>query len=63
MKQELNKDQALDVLLQTARLAQSRGALTLEESEIVLAAVRLLTPNEALAATQQVQEEVTPEVV
>jgi len=37
---------AINVLLQVAQLAQSRGILKLEETEIVLAAVRALTPKE-----------------
>ena len=40
----MEEKQAVDVLLQVAQLAQSRGILKLEEAEVVLAAVRVLTP-------------------
>lgn len=40
----MEEKQAVDVLLQVAQLAQSRGILKLEEAEVVLAAVRALTP-------------------
>jgi hypothetical protein len=40
----MEKENAINVLLQVANLAQAKGILSLEDAEIVLAAVRLLTP-------------------
>jgi len=37
---------AIYVLLQVANLAQAKGILSLTDAEVVLAAVRLLTPKE-----------------
>jgi hypothetical protein len=46
------KEQAINILLQVAHLAQSKGILNLEEAAIVAKAVELLTPK---------QEETEPE--
>jgi hypothetical protein len=35
MAQELNQAQAVNVLIQAARIAQSKGAFTLEDAELV----------------------------
>ena len=40
----MEKENAINVLLQVANLAQAKGILSLEDAEIVLVAVRLLTP-------------------
>lgn len=40
----MEEKQAIEVLLQVANLAQSKGILSLPDVEVVLAAVRILTP-------------------
>lgn len=45
----MNNEQALNVLLQVAELAQAKGILKLNEATIVFQAVSLLAPKEAQA--------------
>ena len=42
----MEEKNAIEVLLQVAKLAQSKGILSLEDAEIVLSAVRTFTPKE-----------------
>ena len=42
--QELNQTQALNVLIQAARIAQSKGAFTLEDAELVAKAIKVFVP-------------------
>lgn len=42
----MNNEQAINVLLQVAELAQSRGILKLNEANIVFQAVSVLAPKE-----------------
>jgi hypothetical protein len=46
MAQELNQAQAVNVLIQAARIAQSKGAFTLEDAELVAQAIRIFIPEE-----------------
>lgn len=41
----LSQDQALSILIQAVKLAQKRGAFELEETEVLLKAVKLFTPS------------------
>lgn len=41
---ELNRQQALQVLVDAARIAQSKGIFTLDDAELVNKAVRAFTP-------------------
>jgi len=51
----MEEKNAIEVLLQVANLAQSKGILSLQDAEIVLSAVRVLTPkNEENAETETV---------
>lgn len=43
---EMNQTQAINVLIQAARIAQQRGAFTLEDAEMVARAIKLLSPEE-----------------
>lgn len=52
--QELTQAQAINVLIQAARIAQSKGAYTLEDAELVAKAIRVFVP------TTQAQEDVDP---
>jgi len=45
--QELNQGQAVNVLIQAARIAQSKGAFTLEDAELVAKAIKAFVPQEA----------------
>lgn len=44
--QELTQGQAINVLIQAARIAQSKGAFTLEDAELVAKAIRIFVPAE-----------------
>lgn len=52
--QELTQAQAVNVLIQAVRIAQSKGAYTLEDAELVAKAIRVFVP------TSQTQEDVDP---
>jgi len=41
---ELNGQQALNVLIQAARIAQGKGAYTLEDAEIIARAIKVFVP-------------------
>jgi len=41
---ELNGQQALNVLIQAARIAQGKGAYTLEDAEIIAKAIKVFVP-------------------
>lgn len=41
---EMNQQQALGILVQAVRLAQSKGVYTLEDAEVIAKAVKLFTP-------------------
>ena len=42
--QQLTQDQALSVLVQAARVAQSKGAFTLEDAKVIAEAVSVFAP-------------------
>lgn len=42
----MNKEQAIEVLVQVARIAQKGGLLSLEDANAVLAAIQAVTPKE-----------------
>ena len=42
----MENQEAINVLLQVAELAQSKGILSLQDAEIVFNAVKLLTPKQ-----------------
>tara|TARA_B100000575_G_scaffold135145_1_gene107745 strand:+ start:358 stop:606 length:249 start_codon:yes stop_codon:yes gene_type:complete len=42
--QELNQSQALNVLIQAVRIAQGKGAFTLEDAELVAKAIKVFVP-------------------
>jgi hypothetical protein len=41
---ELTKEQAVSVLVQAAKIAQSKGAFTLDDAAVVAQAIRTLAP-------------------
>ena len=42
--QELTQPQALNVLIQAVRIAQGKGAFTLEDAELVAKAIKVFVP-------------------
>lgn len=66
MAQELTQAQAIDVLIQAARLAQAKGAFTLEDAALVSAAIKVFVPvaaNETQEMTTESQVEATADSV
>ncbi len=61
--QEMNQGQAVNVLIQAARIAQQKGAFTLEDAEMVSKAIKVFIPpvneNENESADAAMNEEVT----
>lgn len=57
MAQELNQAQAVNVLIQAARIAQSKGAFTLEDAELVARAIKVFIPAEAPGEDQALNQE------
>jgi hypothetical protein len=55
----MTQDQALSVLIQAARVAQAKGAFTLEDAKIVAEAVTVFVP--AQNPESEVKAEVTEE--
>lgn len=53
----MNKEQAIDVLVQVANLAQSRGVLSLKDAGIVIAAVQLLRPEKSEETSGKTKKE------
>jgi hypothetical protein len=61
--QELTQGQAVNVLIQAARIAQSKGAFTLEDAELVAKAIRVFVPtNQPQDGTDPVMNEETEAV-
>jgi len=56
----MNKDNSIKLLVQVALLAQSKGILSLDDAVLVKEAITLLATDKA--QSEQVLEEVTPEV-
>lgn len=63
----LNQNQALTVLIQAARIAQAKGAFTLEDASLVHSAIKVFAPDEAeessLTSENNTQEDTPEEVV
>jgi hypothetical protein len=55
--QELTQGQAVNVLIQAARIAQGKGAFSLEDAELVAKAIRVFSPaGDAADAVNQPEE-------
>lgn len=63
MEQELNQSQAVNVLIQAARIAQSKGAFTLEDAELVSKAIKVFVPADTQAQGEQTDPTVNAEPV
>ncbi len=46
MMTDLDQTQAINILIQAARIAQQRGAFTLEDAEMVAKSIKVLSPQE-----------------
>ena len=57
--QQLTQDQALSVLIQAVRVAQSKGAFTLEDAKVIAEAVAIFAP--PAPATEEATAEATEE--
>ncbi len=55
MNNELTQGQAVNVLIQAVRIAQGKGAYTLEDAELVARAVKVFVPAEAANQTTEDQ--------
>ena len=44
---ELTQEQAVSVLVQAAKIAQAKGAFTLEDASVVASAIKALVPEQA----------------
>ena len=55
--QELTQGQALNVLIQGVRIAQAKGAFTLEDAELVSRAVKVFVPEQAEASAETEAED------
>ena len=65
---ELNGQQALNVLIQAVRIAQGKGAYTIEDAEIISKAIKIFVPptpagEEGASTDPIVNEEVAAEPV
>ena len=56
-QQEMNQGQAVNVLIQAARIAQAKGAFTLEDAELVSKAIKVFVP-----PTEETETEADPVV-
>lgn len=45
-QQQLNQAQAVNILIQAVRIAQSKGAYTLEDAELISQAIKVFIPPE-----------------
>jgi hypothetical protein len=54
---QLNQAQAIDVLIQAARLAQAKGAYTLEDAELVSRAIKVFIPEKQVEPTDETETE------
>ena len=61
-EQESTQAQAVNLLIQAADLAQSRGAFKLEEASVIIRAIHLLSPGrQSLAHTANSVEDSLPQ--
>lgn len=59
---ELTKEQAVSVLVQAVKIAQSKGAFTLDDAALVAQAIRVIAPQaDATQAPVQPTEDVVTE--
>ena len=57
--EDINQQQALNILIKAAQVAQSKGAFTLDDAELVNKAIRTFIPKET--TSELTKEETTEE--
>lgn len=61
--EEMNQSQAVNVLIQAARIAQGKGAFSLEDAELVSRAIKVFAPKGESAMNEESSVEETTESV
>lgn len=58
---ELTQSQAVNILIQAARIAQSKGAFTLEDAELVSRSIKVFIPNpdESQTLSEDIEQSLT----
>lgn len=56
--EEMNQSQAVNVLIQAARIAQGKGAFSLEDAELVSRAIKVFTPKGESAMNEDTSKDV-----
>lgn len=54
---ELNQQQSLNILIKAAQVAQSKGAFTLDDAEMINKAIRTFVPRDASKSEMTTQTE------
>ncbi len=54
---QLNQAQAIDVLIQAVRLAQAKGAFTIEDAELVSRAIKVFIPEKQVEPASETETE------
>jgi hypothetical protein len=54
---QLNQAQAIDVLIQAVRLAQAKGAFTLDDAELVSRAIKVFIPEKQVEPVSETETE------
>jgi hypothetical protein len=57
MENQLSQEQALGVLVQAAKVGQSKGAYSLEDAELIAKAIRVFTPKQQVEKPADEKEE------
>ena len=60
---ELNQSQAINVLIQAAKIGQSKGAYLLEDAELISKAIRVFIPKQEEGQDKALNQEQPLEVV
>jgi hypothetical protein len=58
--EEMNQSQAVNVLIQAARIAQGKGAFSLEDAELVSRAIKVFTPKGESVMNEEAIEAESP---
>jgi len=58
--EEMNQSQAVNVLIQAARIAQGKGAFSLEDAELVSRAIKVFTPKGESVMNEEASESEQP---
>jgi len=56
----MNQEQAISVLITGVRIAQGKGAFSLEESAIILDAIKVFSPKQEIKEEEKTEKEEKP---